>query len=603
MSKESPLLNNITIDSNHHSHPPSLELPSPSQQSNHHHHHNNNKHSSNNHDNNSTESSSSPTYREIFKQNLPPLFKLAFPVVATYILQYSLNITNLIFIGHISAEKLAAAALGVMYVNITGYAIALGFATAVDTLCSQAFGAGSYKLMGLVAQRAAIMLVFITIPIFILWYYCSDILILLRQDPIISLDAGDYVWTMSYSLIPYVWFEVSKKYLINQQLLKPLLYVLVFINLLNILLVYLYIHAFDMGFLGGPRATMTAQWLMLFITIGLCKYKGYHTKSWPPLSKDMFSGWGPIFKLGAMGALMLSAEWWAFELCSLMAGWVGEIELDSFVVLLQLQSLMFMVPMGIGVAVSTITGNHLGAGKPLEAKYVGQVSIILALIIQVMLAFLVFLLRYQIGQLFSNDERVIELVASVAPITSGMLVFDALQAVASGILRGVGLQSIGAVTNLLGYYMIGLPIAVLLVFHYHLHVYGLVTGLLISVIITTATFFGAIAYVNWQSESDKAVKRVKEEKAQARLLNPDLIPPTPVSTQIPTTPTFATSTELITPTEKQAKAAFKELQLERKESEESLHLSSNHINGHSTNINIVNGVNYSLNDEEKQMPV
>ena len=102
----------------------------------------------------------------------------------------------------------------------TGYAVALGLATAVDTLCSQAYGARSWMMIGLTAQRTAVIMIVTSIPIYIVWWNCSRLLILLRQDPVISEDAGQYVWRLAPSLLPYLWFEVMKKYLIAQRVVR-----------------------------------------------------------------------------------------------------------------------------------------------------------------------------------------------------------------------------------------------------------------------------------------------------------------------------------------------------------------------------------------------
>ena len=432
----------------------------------------------------------SPEYWRIFMGNFRTLFTLAWPVILSYLLQFSQGIVNLVFIGHISAEKLAAAALGNMvrtshtgtttctysllsisgslihcllcdsirvcvcqYANITGYAVAFGLATAVDTLCSQAYGAGSLMLIGLVVQRAACIMIVTSMPIFVLWYYCADLLILLKQDPAISAEAGQYVWRLAPSLIPYLLFELLKKYLIAQRIMKPMIVVLLLTSLCHVLLVYLFIYPLGMGFLGAPSATATAQCLMLVIGVLVIYHRGYHKQTWPRLSTDIFRGWLPILRFGLPGMFMLCLEWWSFELCALAAGWMGAIQLDSFVVLLQVQSFIFMIPLGLSIAISTVTGNRLGAGQPGLAKQGAAVAIGIGLVTQTMVAVILILARTQVGRLFSDDQSVVDMVTEVFPITGVMLLFDAMQVVCGGVLRGLGYQSIGAITNLAGFYL------------------------------------------------------------------------------------------------------------------------------------------------------
>ena len=293
--------------------------------------------------------------------------------------------------------------------------------------------------------------------------------------------------------------------------MKPMIFVLVATNLLHVFLCWLYIYPMGMGFLGAPTATATAQYFMLLAGIALIWYKKYHHRTWPSVSMEIFRGWGGILRFGVPGALMLCLEWWSFELCALAAGWLGAIQLDSFVSLLQIQSFIFMVPLGISVAISTITGNRLGSADPQLAKEGATVAMIVGLCTQSLIAFLLFLLRAQVGLVFSNDSAVIAIVSEVFPITAVMLVFDAMQAVGGGILRGIGYQSIGAATNLAGYYLFGLPIAAVLVWQ-SWEVKGLELGLMVAVFITAAVFVFTILRVDWVKESREAVRRVTEER-------------------------------------------------------------------------------------------
>ena len=447
------------------------------------------------------------------------------------------------------------------YANITGYAVAFGLATAVDTLCSQAYGAGSMMLIGLIVQRAACIMVLTSAPIFVVWYYCADLLILLKQDPAISAEAGQYVWRLAPSLIPYLLFELLKKYLIAQRIMKPMIFILLVTSLCHVLLVYLFIYPLGMGFLGAPSATATAQCIMLALGIFVIHHRGYHKQTWPSLSMDIFRGWFAILRFGLPGMLMLCLEWWSFELCALAAGWLGAIQLDSFVVLLQVQSFIFMIPLGLSVAISTVTGNRLGAGQPRLAKQGASVAVCIGLVSQSMVAVVLVLARKQVGRLFSDDDAVVDTVSEVFPITGVMLLFDAMQVVCGGVLRGIGYQSIGAATNLTGFYIFvshisyarhgmarfdavlsrslaltvsacpcarvplcqGLPLAGVLVWQ-NWQVKGLVLGLLVATSITASVFITTIARVDWDKESRAAVERATKDRQDADSQYSDDVP-------------------------------------------------------------------------------
>ena len=196
--------------------------------------------------------------------------------------------------------------------------------------------------------------------------------------------------------------------------MKPMIFILLVTSVCHVALVWLFTYPLGMGFLGAPTATATAQCLMLAIGIAVVYFRGYYKETWPALSMDIFHGWFAILRFGLPGMLMLCLEWWSFELCALAAGWLGAIQLDSFVVVLQVQSFIFMIPLGLSIAISTVTGNRLGAGQPQAAKQGAAVAIFIGLVTQTVVAVICLAARSQLGSLFSSDEAVVELVGGRA---------------------------------------------------------------------------------------------------------------------------------------------------------------------------------------------
>lgn len=384
---------------------------------------------------------------------------------------------------------------------LVGYSVVFGFSTAVDTLSAQSFGTGALNLVGLVAQRVAVIQAILCLPIWIVWWNVSDILITLKLDLEIAHFAGEYTWILAFSLPAASWFQTLKKYLIAQKVVTPLIIVLIGTNCVNIVLAYLFIHPFGFEFLGGPMATVVSQWFMLASTAFLCRSRHDHTLTWPDVSSNVFREWLPIIRLGAPGAASLALEWCYAQFICLIAGFMGTVELGALVVLLQIQAVSSTIPYGIGISASAITAFEVGGGRYQTAKRVGITSTILAAGVQVIVLVIFLASTRQISSLFSKDVQVIELVSEVAPITALMLLFDGMQYSASGILRGVGLQRIGALAILLGYYFTGLPIALFLTFYLDYDLAGLIGSWLVAVAVTSLVSFMAIAPLNWNKIS------------------------------------------------------------------------------------------------------
>lgn len=169
------------------------------------------------------------------------LVRYASPLVLTYVLQYSLNAASIFTVGYLGKVELGAVSLGCMTANITGYAIYQGLATSLDTLCSQAYGSGRKKLVGLQAQRMVYFLWFITIPIGIVWLSAESLLIRIIPEPDVAVLASRYLRIILIGAPGYACFESGKRYLQAQGLFSASLYILLICAPLNMLMNWLFV--------------------------------------------------------------------------------------------------------------------------------------------------------------------------------------------------------------------------------------------------------------------------------------------------------------------------------------------------------------------------
>lgn len=449
-----------------------------------------------------------------FKRNGLEIAQLAWPVVVSYILQFSLQTVNVIFLGHLNSNYLAASALGNMFCNVTGYSLIYGLATSVDTLCAQAYGSKQYYHMTRVALRAAIMLLLCTLPVYVIWFNAEHILLYAKQDPDVADLAAQFIRRATLGMPPMVCYEVLKKWCQAQRIVKLFLIIGIAANIFNIGMCYTLIYGLKLGFHGAPYATALANWFMLLFGIYLIRYKQYHKLSWPNTLhiNELLTGWKQIFVLGIPGMFMICMEWWAFEIMSLCAGWIGTLQLDEFIVCLNIISIGYTVPLGIGIAASTIVGNLLGANTPGDARSASICSVIIGGSIATINAVVMMIMRYRLGSVFSNDSSVISGVSILIPYFALDHWIEGVQGVASGVLRGAGKQSLGAKANLIGYWGVCLPLALLLAFH-GWEVMGLIIGLASGVATTLLIYAIALARLDWYDEANKAQIRLIQEKA------------------------------------------------------------------------------------------
>eukprot|EP00276_Gloeochaete_wittrockiana_P003721 CAMPEP_0184665076 /NCGR_PEP_ID=MMETSP0308-20130426/55513_1 /TAXON_ID=38269 /ORGANISM="Gloeochaete witrockiana, Strain SAG 46.84" /LENGTH=341 /DNA_ID=CAMNT_0027108837 /DNA_START=776 /DNA_END=1801 /DNA_ORIENTATION=+ len=205
-------------------------------------------------------------------------------------------------------------------------------------------------------------------------------------------------------------------------------------------------------------------------------------------------------------SVMITFEVLVFQLCTFLAGWISETALDAHSIVMQMTALAYMVPLGISMAATTIVGNQLGAGHPSAAKRAAYVSIVGAAVISLLSITILFCSRNVVGRAYTNEADVVALVSVIIPICNLTQLFDTIQGVCGGVLRGMGRPTVGAFANLAGLLLIGVPTAYVLAFVVgKKNVLGLWWGLVLGLVITASVELVAIIFfVNWRKESERA---------------------------------------------------------------------------------------------------
>ena len=144
--------------------------------------------------------------------------KYAAPLMITFVLQYSLTVSSIFTLGHLGKRELGGVSLASMTASITGYAVYQGLATSLDTLCSQAFGAGRKKAVGLQMQRMVYFLWTVTIPIGLVWFFADKILLKIVPEKEVAALAGLYLKVVLLGAPGYALFESGKRFVQAQGL-------------------------------------------------------------------------------------------------------------------------------------------------------------------------------------------------------------------------------------------------------------------------------------------------------------------------------------------------------------------------------------------------
>lgn len=209
---------------------------------------------------------------------------------------------------------------------------------------------------------------------------------------------------------------------------------------------------------------------------------------------------------------MICLEWWAFEIGTVITGVLGRTQLAVNSVLFNTLALVYMLGLGVGVAATVRVGNELGAGNPTAAKRAAYISVTLGGVVSTFSGIMFLIFRHEIGKIFTTKREVIDGIAEVCYIAGPLLFFDLLMVASSGILKGLGRQLVGAVTNFVSYYIIGIPLAVYLALYGGLEVMGVWTGLAVADFIQLTVFLLVIFCTDWKKQALKAMSNAQDKQ-------------------------------------------------------------------------------------------
>ncbi len=400
-----------------------------------------------------------PVRREVRR-----LTALATPVALTQLSSMLLWTVDLLMVGRLGVGSLNAVSLGRLWVMGTTI-VAMGLIFGVDPIASQAHGARDRRRLSRALLHVVAVALATSVPVAGLWLVTEDVLLFFGQDPATAELAGRYVLVQIPGLPFYLLFVALKQYLQARGIVRPGMWVSFGGNAFNVLanaaLIFGLWGAPRLGAVGAGVAT-TLTYLVLFLgLVAVIRRRRLQRGSATvlrPREVRRAEIW-EVLRLGAPVSIQLAFEYWAFALATLLAGRFGAIELAAHSIVLNVASISYMVPLGISLGATTRVGNLIGARDPRGAQRAAWVAFGLGAATMAVFAALFVLGRRVIPAAYGAGAEVIVRAAAVMPIVAAFELFDGVQVVGAGILRGMGRTRPAAVFNFVGYYVLGMPLA------------------------------------------------------------------------------------------------------------------------------------------------
>jgi MATE family multidrug resistance protein len=448
------------------------------------------------------------TGADAIRTEMRRLAALALPVAATQVGTMLLGVVDTLMLGRVGTQALAAAAIANVWIFGTTQ-FGIGVLYGLDPIVTHAHGARNGVVAGLAIQRGLVLAVALALPLGVLWLGSERFLVAAGQDPVLARLAQRYTWVQIPSLPFFLGYHALRQYLQGREIVRPALWVMLVANALNAVgnwgLIFGHLGLPALGLVGAGLATSltrVACFALLALWIAALEL---HAGAWVPWSRAAFA-WSGLRELLAHGVpvgVQTSLEVWAFSAAALLAGRLGATPLAAHTIVLNMAALSFMMPLGISLAAVTRVGNLLGARRPAEAQRAAWVAVVLGGGVMAGSAALFVGLRQALPRLYTADPAVIALGAAVLPVAAAFQIFDGVQVVGCGVLRGMGRTRPAAVFNAVSYWILGLPLGAWLGLRAGFGLAGIWWGLCIGLASVALLLVG---WIHWRGPARVAAR-------------------------------------------------------------------------------------------------
>ena len=392
---------------------------------------------------------------------------LALPIVAVQLGWMFMGLVDTLMVGRLSAQALAGVALGNLY-YMSLSAFGLGLLMALDPLVAQAMGARDEVGVARAVQRGLLIAALITIPSSAALLAAPFAFSALGQPAEVVPVAAGFVYASLPGLLPMLWFIALRQSLQALGRVRPILLAVIAANIANALLNWVFVY----GKLGAPAlgavGSGVASTISRFLMCGAVLAAGW------PLLGPRLRPWRPetlafkpllrVFRLGAPVGLMTMLEFMAFGATGILMGLLGATPMAGHQIALTLASVTFMVPLGVAASGSVLVGHAIGREDLPGARRESGATLLLGVGFMSLSALVFLLFPRLLAGAFTTDAAVLAVAAMLLPIAGVFQVFDGIQVVSAGLLRGMGDTRFPMLGNVIGFWVLGIPAGALFTF-------------------------------------------------------------------------------------------------------------------------------------------
>ncbi|XP_060971640.1 protein DETOXIFICATION 56 [Cannabis sativa] len=432
---------------------------------------------------------------------------IAVPLVAMNLSWFIKIAITTAFLGRLGELQLAGGALGLTFANVTGFSVLTGLSGAMEPICGQAYGAKNSKLLHKTLLMTIFLLLLVTVPISFLWLHVDKIFIHFGQQEDLSVVARSYLFYLLPDLVITAIVCPLKAYLSSQGITIPIMF-----SYGLALALHVPINIF-LAKAKGLEGVAMAAWISDLIVLTLLaiyvimmestKEGRWKEGGWLDQS---YGDWIRLLKLSGTCCLTTCLEWWGYEILVLMTGHLNNAKeaVGILTIVLNFDYLLFAVMLSLATCASIRASNELGANRPGAARYSAYVSLTVSVITGCICSLVMVAGRGTWGALFSHNKRIVRGVKKMLLLMSLLEIVNFPLAVCGGIVRGTARPWLAMYANIVGFYLIALPLAAVLAFKVELSLGGMLMGFLVGIISCLVLLLVFIFRINWDEEANKA---------------------------------------------------------------------------------------------------
>jgi MATE family multidrug resistance protein len=425
---------------------------------------------------------------EILRWEFPPLAALAWPLALSNLGWMTMGIMDTIMVGRLSAEAIGAVSLGGVIFSTAGI-FGGGVLLGLDALVPKSYGAGDVED----CHRSLLDSIYLTIPLSaalmgVLWLL-MPMMKRWEINPAVLGQTLPYLNALIWGTAPLLLYFAFRGYLQGMNLVKPVMFALVTANLVNAIgdwaLIFGHLGAPAMGAEGAGWTTCISRvYMAAALGASVWYYDRRHKTSLFQISlRPHWARMGHLFRLGLPAALQLLVEIGVFAVATALVGRLDAVSLAAHQIALNTVSFTFMVPLGVGAAAAVRVGQSLGRGDAKGAQDAGWAALVVGATFMACSAVVLWTVPEIVARVYTPEQMVIRAGAALLVIGGFFQLFDGLQVVATGALRGAGDTHSPMICHLVAYWALGLPLGYYLCFVRGWGVNGLWTGLALALIL------------------------------------------------------------------------------------------------------------------------